>query len=186
MTRRRPECSHQKRCPAKNEAIPMRFPLLQWAHCLTRRWMVCGVTAFALHAMCGCATASPDAEGGGTGAVSERPNGEETAALIVEGPVPVPQLPVDAVMGEVPYVFKGDDPEQLTVVTFGSSSCPNRPIVYVPSMPEDTLLILTASAGEPCTADMAAYATVVEVPDRYEGFQSVVINETTAEVVSAR
>ncbi|UZN03913.1 hypothetical protein [Cellulomonas sp. S1-8] len=75
----------------------------------------------------------------------------------------------DGVEGDGTTVHAGDDPRQLLVVTFGSSTCPVLPTDVMWDATAEVLQIeLTdneAYADRACTMDMAPTTSVVALPD---------------------
>ncbi|ADG73442.1 conserved hypothetical protein [Cellulomonas flavigena DSM 20109] len=144
----------------------------------TRRGTILTAAALAL-AVAGCAgsadpgaqdTPTPPATGPSTSTAPEdQPDAEPDSA-----PTPAPAVATvrpgapDGVTGEDVAAVAGDDPRELQVVTFGSSTCPVVPTDVTWDAGADVLRITLSGTDEytrPCTMDLVPTTSVVELPD---------------------
>ncbi|MFS0703942.1 hypothetical protein AB6N23_05400 [Cellulomonas sp. 179-A 9B4 NHS] len=143
-------------------------------------------------ALCaGCAD-TPAPGSGALETVTASPTDASTGptATPVESPVPnvaetfFPGAPPDVGSEEI-AVTPGDDPRQLLLVTWGSSTCPTLPDDVTWDAAAEVLRVTltdaTAYGDAACTADMAPTTSVVRLPD-----EAPDAAEVTVEVAGAR
>lgn len=140
----------------------------------TRRLTIPTVTAVTLAALLtGCGGSADPGGGPATSDAMPAAPTDATPDATTDPGVPsvaettFPGAP-DGVTGEESTVLPGDDPRQVQVVTFGSSTCPVVP-TDVTWDADAAVLRVTLSDGEAydgaCTMDLVPSTSVVALPD---------------------
>ena len=82
-----------------------------------------------------------------------------------------------------PFAVVGEGSE-LIVVTFGSSSCPSRPVAFDPAA-ESLSISTEPTGGEVCTSDIAPASTPVTVPDGFAPVTALRLNGDPVRLVAS-
>jgi hypothetical protein len=104
---------------------------------------------------------------------------------VVSTDLATPPLPAHALEEwSKPYYLLGPTDGQLTLVLPGSG-CETRPRSFVVGAPSNELEIVSEVQGDACDAIGMRWTSIIEVPNDYAAFESVIVDNVPAEPVWA-